>query len=519
MRMLFSATLTLSALILVQNKARPDEPQTKAPSPPIAPLKTDIEQAKLIARLEERLPQLMKEGKVPGLAIALIRDGELVWHHGFGVKNSKTKDPVDDATVFEAASLSKPVFAYAVLKLVDAGKFDLDKPLNKYMPGNFDVDDVRLSQMTARHVLTHTTGFSNGYNGKNRKMFFAPGERFSYSGEGFEYLWMVIEYVTGEQLNDFVKRMVFQPLRMDSSSFTWLDAYDKCKASRHNLIGESTGQDKPPPERAKLGNLFRLHTTTEDYGRFVCAMLKGTGLKPETWKLMLTPQVQVREGGASSIDRPQAKPVRDVAWGLGWGLQTTKDGLSFWHWGDAGDSKAFIVAFDRPKLAVVFFANSANGLSIAREIVTETVGGAQPGLDWLGYERYNSPRRALFEQILFQGATVALREYSAKRDGRTAAEAISDNQMVSLGYDLLGLKRVEDAVEVFKLNVSLHPASWNAYDSLAEGYEANGDRVAAIKNFKRSLELNPQNDNATEHLKKLEGQEVKPSSPDPRKPT
>jgi CubicO group peptidase (beta-lactamase class C family) len=155
MRMLFSATLTLSALILVQHKAPPNEPQTKAPSRPIAPLKTDIEQAKLSARLEECLPQLMREGKVPGLAIALIRDGELVWHHRFGVKNSKTKDPVDDATVFEAASLSKPVFAYAVLKLVDAGKFDLDKPLNKYMPGNFEVDDVRLSQITARHVLTH----------------------------------------------------------------------------------------------------------------------------------------------------------------------------------------------------------------------------------------------------------------------------------------------------------------------------------------------------------------------------
>jgi CubicO group peptidase (beta-lactamase class C family) len=196
----------LAALILVQNKARPNEPQTEAPSPPTAPLKTHIEQAKLIARLEALLPQLMKEGEVPGLAIALIRDGEVVWHHGFGVKDSKTKDPVDDATVFEAASLSKPVFACAVLNLVDAGKFDLDKPLNKYMPGNFDVDDVRLSQITARHVLTRTTGFSNGYNGKNRKMFFAPGERFSYLGDGFEYLWMVIEYVTGEQLKSIVPR-------------------------------------------------------------------------------------------------------------------------------------------------------------------------------------------------------------------------------------------------------------------------------------------------------------------------
>ena len=136
---------------------RPSTPPTSA-----APPRVDLEQAQVVARLEQHVPQLMKDGGVPGLAIALLRGGEVVWHRGFGVRNSKTKEPVDDATVFEAASLSKPVFAYAVLKLVDSGKFDLDKPLNQYLPGNYDVgDDPRLNQITARHVLSHTTGFPN----------------------------------------------------------------------------------------------------------------------------------------------------------------------------------------------------------------------------------------------------------------------------------------------------------------------------------------------------------------------
>ena len=87
-------------------------------------------------------------------------------------------------------------------------------------------------------------------------------------------------------------------------------------------------------------------------------MLKGTGLKPETRKLMLTPQVPVREGGSQTIGRPDAKPRTDVFWGLGWGLQTTTDGLSFWHWGDNGDYKAYVLAFDQPKTAVVVLANS-----------------------------------------------------------------------------------------------------------------------------------------------------------------
>jgi CubicO group peptidase (beta-lactamase class C family) len=481
------------------------QPKTEGPNPsPPTPLQTSVKPAQVIARLEERVPRLMKEADVPGLAIALVRGGELVWHHGFGVKNSKTKESVDDTTVFEAASLSKPVFAYAVLKLVDEGKFDLDKPLNQYLPGNYDVgDDARLGKLTARHVLSHTTGFPNWRGNDKLKIHFTPGERFSYSGEGFVYLAKVIEHITGEKFNDFMKRTVFDPLGMASSSYVWRDDYDKLVTFRHNVIGEPGGQGKPPAGQAKTGNAAgSLNTTARDYGRFVAAILKGTGLKPQMRKLMLTPQVQVRESGPNSIDRPQAKPVPDVAWGIGWGLQTTKDGVAFWHWGDNGDCKAFVVAFDKPKLAVVFFANSANGLSIAREIVAEAVGGAQPALDWLNYDRYDSPRRALFKDIRARGAAAALRDHRAKRDERPA-DALSEKQMNDLGYDLLRLKRFDDALEVFKLNVSLHPDSWNAYDSLAEGYEAAGDKASAVKNFKRSLELNPKNGNAVEHLKKL----------------
>ncbi len=480
--------------------------ESTKPSPPAAPLRNDVEQAQVVARLVKHVPQLMKDGEVPGLAIALVRDGEVVWQRGFGVKNSKTKAPVDDTTVFEAASLSKPVFAYAVLSLVDSGKFDLDKPLNQYLPGNYDVGkDSRLSQITARHVLSHTTGFPNWRSEKTLKIHFTPGERFSYSGEGFVYLAKVIEHLTGEAFDDFMKRVVFQPLGMTSSSYVWQPRYDKLLSFRHNALGHALGQNKPPARFANVANAAAsLRTTVQDYGRFVAAILKGTGLKPETRKLMLTPQVQVCEGGSNSVDRPDANRLPDVAWGLGWGLQTTTDGLSFWHWGDQGDSKAYIVAFDRTKNGVVVLTNSANGLSIMREIVADAVGGAQPGMDWLDYERYDSPRRSLFHEILARGTDEALREFRGKHNGDPAAATLSENQWNSLGYDLLGLGQVNDAIEVFAQNVDDYPASWNAYDSLAEAYEALGEAVLASRNYKRSLELNPKNDHATERLKGLE---------------
>src|SRR5664279_788809 len=145
-----------------------------------------------IARLTRDIPTLIKESDVPGLSIALVRNGKLVWSKAFGIANADTKKPVTNETVFEAASLSKPVFAYAVLKLVDVGKLNLDTPLNKYLGNNYDVvNDDRINFITARHVLSHTSGFRNLRDNDGTKtllIHFTPGEKFSCSGEGMVYL-------------------------------------------------------------------------------------------------------------------------------------------------------------------------------------------------------------------------------------------------------------------------------------------------------------------------------------------
>src|SRR5215475_4594580 len=184
MRMLLIAV----AIVLAAAQTNRSQQSQKSPTP----LQSDTTVDRIAGRLESDVPVLMKAADVPGLSIALVRNGNVAWVRAFGVKDSKSKAPVTDETVFEAASLSKPVFAYAVLKLVDAGQIDLDKPLNQYLPGDYDVgQDPRLSQVTARRVLSHTTGFPNWRSGA-LKIHFTPGERFSYSGEGFVYLSKVI---------------------------------------------------------------------------------------------------------------------------------------------------------------------------------------------------------------------------------------------------------------------------------------------------------------------------------------
>lgn len=444
-----------------------------------------------VTRLEQGLPRLMADADVPGLSIALIRGGEVVWTRGFGVSSATTKEPVTDETVFEAASLSKPVFAYAVMKLVDAGKLDLDTPLVTYLPGAYDVgDDARIKLVTARHVLSHTTGFPNWrprQGDTTLKIHFTPGERFSYSGEGFVYLSKVVEHVTGEKFEAFMKRTVFDPLGMTSSSYVWQDRYASLKAFNHNMLGTPTQQGRPTEPNAAAS----LHTTARDYGRFVSAILKGTGLEKKTARLMLTPQIKVG-AGTNSIDQPLGALSTSISWGLGWGLESTSAGPAFWHWGDNGDTKAFVAAFEKRKDGLVVFTDSANGLSMMREVVDLAGAGPQPALDWLDYESYRSPGRVLVKSIRDKGAARALADYREWRKGRPAAEVVSESQMNQIGYFMLyGVTKPEEAIEVFKQNVADYPQSYNGYDSLGEAYMVVGNKELAIKSYEHVLELNP----------------------------
>lgn len=486
------------ALAIIFGRVQESLPQAKQ-SP--APLLTSTSIDSITARLERDLPALMTAADVPGVSIALIRNGSVAWVRGFGVKDSKSKDPVTNETVFEAASLSKPVFAYAVLKLVDVGQLDLDKPLNQYLPGDYDVGpDPRLSQVTGRRVLSHTAGFPNWRGGDPKlKIFFTPGEKFSYSGEGFVYLSKVVEHITGEKLNDFMKRMVFDPVGMTSSSYIWQEKYDALKTSRHNALGEPSAQIKATANAAAS-----LLTTARDYARFLAALMNGNGLKTETLKNMLMPQIRVDEGGANTTARAADKLSPTIAWGLGVGLQTTAEGVSFWHWGDNGDTKAYFVAYPQQKVGVVMFANSTNGLSFLPELVGEAIGGQQPAIAWIKYESYKSSKRMLLKNIQAKGAEAALRDYREWRKGRAADELLDERQMNNFGYDLLyGMRRPKDAIEVFKLNVEDYPQSSNTYDSLGEAYMVDGNKEMAIKNYERSIELNPKNAGGIEALKKL----------------
>jgi len=456
--------------------------------------------------LEADLPHLLASGHIPGLSIAVIRDGTLQWSGAFGVQSTATGAAVDPNTVFEAASLSKPVFAYAVLRMVDRGDFDLDTPLATYLPYERLVHEPRYRQITARMVMSHSTGLPN-WGGDRLDLSFDPGTAWSYSGEGFVYLQKTLEHLTGMTLDEVVRREVFTPLGMTRSSYVWQDAFAGNAVDRHNAQGRAA-----PLRHAKEGNAAAsLLTTATDYARFLNAVVNSEGVEAETVDRMLRPEMSV----ISSTWNSDLEAKEKIAWGLGWGLHPMEAGHAFWHWGDNGDSKAFSMTDYGSGIGFVFFANSDDGLSIVQAVADRVFGEPAWGIRWLGYEQHDDPGRRvrlhLQRAFVQEGIEAGTRRYF---DLRTAQpDVVTESLVNTLGYNLLGMEAVEAAVAVFKLNVEAHPASANAYDSLGEAHLAAGAREPSLTSYRQSVALNPENENARQYIAWIEARMAVEANP------
>jgi CubicO group peptidase (beta-lactamase class C family) len=449
-----------------------------------------------VAALRRTLPALMDSGGVPGLAIAVVQGGRVTWAGGFGVVGGAGSAAVDAHTVFEVASLSKPVFAYAALRLADRGVLELDRPLWDYLEEPALAGDPRARRITARMVLSHTTGLQNERIGDAPlALAFTPGQEFRYSGEGFAYLGRVLERITGMPLEELMRREVFAPLGMTRSGYVWRNAFAPNAATGHGGYGDPLAPTRPLDARAPSS----LHTTAHDYALFLAAAVRGVGLRPATHAEWLAPRVQVAGG---------------VAWALGWSVEAGGPRPLIWHHGDNSNSgfTAFAIADPAAGAALVYLANSTTGLGIAGEVLARAGGpfaGAHTGVAWMGRERYDAPARivrlAMERRIRENGVAAGIAFYRQARSSYPA-DAFPEGLLNSLGYRLLSLGRPADAVAVFELNAAEFPTSANVHDSLGDGYAAAGDRVRAIRSYERSLALDPGNAHAAEQIVALRRQ-------------
>jgi CubicO group peptidase (beta-lactamase class C family) len=446
---------------------------------------------KLDAILEREIPRLMELAGIPGLSMAVVQDGQIFWKKALGVKSRETNEPVDENTMFEAASLTKTVTAYAAMRLVEREELDLDKPLFEYFPNQEYpklAKDERYKKITARLVLTHTTGLPNW----GSRLMREPGKQYAYSGEGFLYLGRTIEQISGMSLQEFAQKEIFDPLGMAHTSYVWNETYaanGACGHDRHGKVNELRKNTNPNGGASLL-------TTATDYATFICAILNAQGLSEETIDKMTSSQVQV------TVSREKAELFANVFWGWGWGVQPGNTGFGFWHWGDNGDLRAYTVTYKDRGKGFVYFANSNNGLAIAEAVTSLIADDHQFALDWLEYEKYDDPKRlarlSVENAFMNEGIESGMQKIEEAKE--TFPELVEEDSLTDMARYLGGSDKKEEAIAILKICLESYPESADAYLGLGMTYLDMGKNQAAIESFEGSLKLRKGNRLATRGL-------------------
>lgn len=464
--------------------------------------------------LDSIVPKLLQENLVPGAAVALIQNGEVVFKKGYGYSDLEKKQPVTPQTGFNIGSISKTVAAWGVMRLIDLGKLDLDVPIEKYLKRwHLPESEFNNDGVTLRRLLSHTAGLSlHGYPGFGPEdklpsveeslsgktngsgdvhLIMEPGTKWKYSGGGYTISQLLIEEATGQVFADYMREHVLRPLGMQRSDY---------RLTPEILAGSSVAYDgwgEPTPNpRFTAEAAAGLHTTVEDLATFAVAALAGPNgqppgrniLKPETIALMLTPA-----------------PAANGTYGLGYSSRSLpKAKTSKGHGGSNRGWQAYFQIIPESREGIVVVTNGSNGWSVHRQIFCA----------WTALVTGDRPEKGcqkpigivLIPTILDDGVEAALKQYRELKETNPHGYIFSEGQLNTLGYQLMGKERINDAIAIFKLNVAAFPEASNPYDSLGEGYMKNGDKELAIKNYKKSLELNPDNTNAVEMIKKMENQ-------------
>ncbi|MES2037103.1 MAG: serine hydrolase domain-containing protein [Pseudomonadota bacterium] len=319
------------------------------------------------ADLSAQLQQLASKHQVCTAALIYIRNQQ-IQEPQFAKACADAVMP-DANSIFQAASLGKPVFAYAVLGLAAQGKLALDEPLMQYLPQGYQhalrqgdinspqelVTDPRLQKITARMVLQHMAGLHNWSSGK-LEFQSEPGTRWQYSGEGYMLLQAVVESITGMGLEAWMQQQVFTPLGMQHSSYAppkeWQDLL---------IAGSIQGKTLPlrPPRKAVAP--ASLHTSISDYARFVQTVLKDASLQKQI------------------LDAPlMANQHGKIEWGLGWALShttTAEHAPLLWHWGNNYGYRAFVIVAPVTGDGMILLASGDQGLRLAQAMTTNIIPG------------------------------------------------------------------------------------------------------------------------------------------------
>jgi len=417
---------------------------------------------------------ILDEADVPGMSLVSFK-GENMKFYEFGYKNIKTLEPVDRNTVFQAASLTKVIIATICLQLYEERKINLSAPLWRTVAYPKLDNDKRARKITARMVLSHTSGLPN-WGEDNIRLKHEAGTKWGYSGEAFVWLGMVLEKLTNKSLEELAQERIFDPLEMNDSALRWNEELAPQVTNSYNEI-----ELEEPFNRFETVNAAAsLWTTARDYAVFMQALLNGKILRWTSMTLMFNPRAIIEDTN------------NQLQWGYGIGLEFVDQRKALWHWGDNRLFRCFVYAYPDTKEGFVYFTNSENGLSILEKMMQLFYPGEHPLVSWLDYPDYRNPglqeRKDLKLAFLYQDSTEALQLFEKVRK-KSSSQA---EQMANSTYWLLmGQKKAEKALPLLRCQLKDQPTSADLWKKYADALAKTHQYLSARQAYKRVIAADP----------------------------
>ena len=434
--------------------------------------------------------------------VLVAENGRVIYKKGFGYANMEWKVPNDVDTKFRLASITKQFTAAVILQLAEQGKIKLDGKITDYLP---DYRKDTGDRVTIHHLLNHTSGIPS-YTDKpdffpnvsrnpyevadfvkkyaSGDLEFEPGSKFHYNNSAYYLLGAIIEKVTGKSYAEAVKEYIFVPAGMNNSG------YD---LSSPLIAKRASGYAKTPDGYANAPYLDMslpyaagsLYSTAEDLYAWDQALYGDKILSPKSKELMFKAGLEKYGYGVGISERELSDKTKVPTIG---------------HSGGINGFSTNIMRFVADKHLVVLLDNTSQG-RFQPAMITSIA-------NILYNKPYETAKRPISDVVVQavneKGVDIAIKQYRDLKASSPKEYDFSEGELNTAGYQFLRTGKVKEAIEIFKLNVEMFPQASNPYDSLGEAYAAAGEKELAIKNYKRSVELDPKNTNAVAIIKRLE---------------
>jgi CubicO group peptidase (beta-lactamase class C family) len=441
-------------------------------------------------------------------SVLVAEKGEVILSKGYGFANLDYEIPNSESSVHRVGSITKQFTAAIIMQLVEEGKVKLDEKMTTYLK-NYRKDTG--DKVTIHHLLTHTSGIPSytGYPGfwsdSSRNPYttdqliekfcsgdleFEPGSKFLYNNSGYVLLAKVIEEVTGKSYEENMQERIFDRIGMMDTYLERPEIIIKNRASGYDKQALNLINTRYMNVKNAIG-AGDIASTVKDLYLWDQALYTDKILSNESKKKVFTPFLS--------------------NYGYGWGIMKLAspvggDSLTLiTHSGGINGFNAYIGRLIDDKHLIVILNNTGSA----------PMGEMRDNIVQILYDReFNYPKKPIGNHILTvieeEGIDPAIETYKVLKEEEQESFNFGEGELNTLGYMLLRNNQVDEAIKVFQLNIEEYPKAFNTYDSMGEAFMVKGDKEKAIEYYKKSVELNPQNQNGFDKLKELGADIEKP---------